>query len=133
MTPVLAHLEIRHEMAFRTTNGRGAPKQVDLWIRPRNGGFPTMIEAGDFAVGKVHRDLEKLATLNPNGANWFLAFFRGASAAERPLEELNRSFERLNGLDAARVEMTTSLVRSFGVFRPHAEPDKFGVALLRGR
>src|SRR5690606_10221408 len=67
MSPVLAHLEIRHEMSYKTRGGKGAPKQVDLWLRPHNGGRPIMIEAGDFAVGKIHRDLAKLRTLNANG------------------------------------------------------------------
>lgn len=69
MSPVLAHLEIRHEMPFKTSAGKGAPKQVGRWLRPHNGGNPIMIEAGDFEVGKVHRDLEKLKSLNSKGTN----------------------------------------------------------------
>ena len=133
MSPVLAHLEIRHEMPFRQTSGRGAPKQVDLWLRPHNGGRPLMIEAGDFGVGKVHRDLSKLKALNPRGTNWFLAFFRDSETAGDPLKELHRSFERKNGLDDKQVKMESTLVRSFSVYRPNAEPDKFGVALLQGK
>lgn len=95
MSPELAHLEIRHEMGFKTTVGKGAPKQVDLWLRPHNGGHPIMIEAGDFGVGKVHRDLAKLKTLNSNGTNWFLAFFRQAPIAMNPRAELEKSFNRL--------------------------------------
>lgn len=133
MSPVLAHLEIRHEMGFKVSTGVGAPKQVDLWLRPRNGGWPTMIEAGDFGVGKVHKDLKKLKQLNPKGNNWFLAFFRSGSAAGDPLLELEKSFSRKNGLDETRVEMSRSLVRSFDVFRPNATPDKFAVALLGGK
>src|SRR5580704_16734152 len=38
MTPVLKHLEIRHEMPYQ--GPAGAPKRVDLWIRPPNGGYP---------------------------------------------------------------------------------------------
>lgn len=133
MSPVLAHLEIRHEMSFKKSPGRGAPKQVDLWLRPRNGGHPIMIEAGDFGVQKVHSDLAKAKDLNPSGTNWFLAFFRKEPAAADPLAELQRSFDRRNGLDAAKVEMSRVLVRSFDVYRPNAEPDKFGAALLRGK
>lgn len=133
MSPVLAHLDIRHEMPFKTTVGAGAPKQVDLWIRPHNGGHPIMIEAGDFAVGKVHRDLAKLKTLNEQGTNWFLAFFRELPTAADPLSELNKSFQRKNGLDNTKVKMEKSLVRTFEVFRPRAAADKFGVALLRGK
>lgn len=132
MSPVLAHLDIRHEMAFKLTQGRGAPKQVDLWLRPHNGGHPLMIEAGDFTAGKVHRDLAKLKALNPDGTNWFLAFFRDPSTAEAPLQELQRSFGRRNGLDSSKVKMESALVRTFDVYRPGAAPDKFGVALLRG-
>ncbi|HOI56463.1 MAG TPA: hypothetical protein PLP01_14540 [Phycisphaerae bacterium] len=133
MSPVLAHLEIRHEMSFKTSTGKGAPKQVDLWLRPHNGGSPIMIEAGDYGVGKVHRDLAKLKKLNPNGTNWFLAFFREGAIAAAPLQELERSFKRKNGLNAAKVHMEKALVRSVNVFRPGKPPDPFGVALLRGK
>lgn len=133
MSPVLAHLEIRHEMGFKSTEGKGAPKQVDLWLRPHNGGRPIMIEAGDFGVGKVHRDLSKLKMLNRKGTNWFLAFFRQGLIATNPLIELEKSFQRKNGLDYTKVVMEKSLVRSFDVFRPGSAPDKFGIALLRGK
>jgi len=133
MSPVLAHLDIRHEMAFKTTAGKGAPQRVDLWLRPHNGGTPIMIEAGDFSVGKVHKDLAKLKKLNSKGTNWFLALFREGSAAAKPLEELENSFRRGNGLDDTKVKMEKSLVQSFEVFRPGGGvPDKFGMALLRG-
>ena len=132
MSPVLAHMEVRHEMPFKTSAGKGAPKRVDLWLRPHNGGQPMMIEAGDFGVGKVHRDLDKLKKLNPNGTNWFLAFFRSRSEASDPLGELEKSFGRKNGLDEKKVKMEKPLVRSFDVYRPQSPPDKFGVALLRG-
>ena len=92
-----------------------------------------MIEAGDFAPGKVHRDLTKLKNLNPNGTNWFLAFFRELPTAHDPLTELERSFKRKNGLDAKKVKLEKSLVMSFNVFRPNGTPDEFGVALLRGK
>jgi hypothetical protein len=133
MSAVLAHYDIRHEESFKNPKGRGAPKQVDLWLRPCNGGDPMMIEAGDFSVGKVHRDLAKLKLLNSDGTNWFLAFFRTSPVSADPLKELNRSFSRKNGLDKKRVRLHPSLVRSFDVFRPNSLPDKFGVALLQGR
>jgi hypothetical protein len=132
MSPVLAHYEIRHEMSFKTPNKQGAPQRVDLWMRPHNGGWPMMIEAGDFAIAKVHRDLEKLKKLNPTGHNWFLAFFREGADAINPLEKLEKSFDRKNGLDKQRVKLDKSLVRSFDVYRPNEDPDKFGIALLRG-
>ena len=132
MSPVLAHLDIRHEMDFKPNAGPGAPKQVDLWLRPHNGGAPLMIEAGDFGVGKVHRDLLKLKLLNATGTNWFLAFFRKEPESSDPLGELQRSFNRANGLDNAKVKLEPALVRTFEVYRPGASPDKFGAALLRG-
>lgn len=92
-----------------------------------------MIEAGDFSVKKVHSDLAKLKNLNPNGINWFLAFFRSGDAALDPLPEIKKSFNRANGLDDARVKMEPILVKSFKVYRPNKEPDPFGIALLRGK
>ena len=132
MSPVLANYDIRHEMSFPTP-GKGAPKRVDLWMRPHNGGWPMMIEAGDFGVNKVHSDLDKLQTLNPSGTNWFLAFFRGKDAENDPFPELKKSFERANGLNGEKVTMERSLVKSFDVYRPNEKPDRFGLALLRGK
>lgn len=129
MTPVLRHLEIRHEMPYH--GPVGAPKQVDLWLRHLNGAHPQLIEAGDFAVGKVHRDLAKAKALNPNGANWFLAFFRG-EGADDPDSVIATSLSRKNGLDSARVARDPGLVTSFKVYRPGAVPDTFGAVLLRG-
>jgi hypothetical protein len=133
MCAVLSNYDIRHEEPYKLIAGKGAPKQVDLWLRPHNGGIPLMIEAGDFAPGKVHRDLAKLKKLNPKGTNWFLAFFRNAPVSEDPRAELDRSFKRKNGLDAKKVKLEPTLVRTFDVFRPSGDPDKFGVALLRGK
>jgi hypothetical protein len=116
MTAALSHYEIRHEEPFPGV-GRGAPKRVDLWLRPHNGGNPMLIEAGDFAVGKIHRDLEKIRALNPNGQNWFLAFFRTASLNEDLVGLIKQSFERKNGLDKNKVAYSESLIRTFGVFR----------------
>ena len=133
MSAVLSNYDIRHEEPYKVAAGKGAPKQVDLWLRPHNGGIPLMIEAGDFAPGKAHRDLAKLKKLNPRGTNWFLAFFRSSPVADDPLAELHRSFKRKNGLDSMKVKLETSLVMSFDIFRPNGAPDKFGVALLRGK
>lgn len=71
MSPVLARLEIRHEMPYASP-GVGAPERVDIWMRPPNGGYPNLIEAGDYDVAKIHRDMRKMQRLNPRGANWFL-------------------------------------------------------------
>lgn len=131
MSSVLTNYDIRHEEPFKTPGKKGAPKQVDLWLRPHNGGIPILIEAGDFSPGKVRRDLAKLKKLNPKGTNWFLAFFREPPKSTDPLLELQRSFRRKRGLDSSEVKMENSLVMSFDVFRPNGVPDKFGVALLR--
>ena len=134
MNPALAHLEIRHEMAYKTGSGKGAPRQVDLWLRPYNGGNPTMIEAGDFSAPKVHRDLKKLKALNPKGANWFLAFFRKAPDSANPWGAIRKSLAQpTSGLDASIVAAESRLTRSFTVFRPGANGEAFGVSLLRGK
>jgi hypothetical protein len=133
MTAVLSNYDIRHEEPYKNSSNKGAPKQVDLWLRPQNGGIPLLIEAGDFSPGKVHRDLAKLKKLNPKGTNWFLAFFRKPPKSGDPLLELQKSFKRKGGLDKNRVKLETALVSSFDVFRPNGSPDKFGVALLRAK
>ncbi|MBI5820324.1 MAG: hypothetical protein HZA88_15255 [Verrucomicrobia bacterium] len=132
MSPLLQHLEIRHEMPYH--GPVGAPKRVDLWLRPVNGGHPTLVEAGDFAVGKVHEDLKKISGINPNGTNWFLAFFRdpGETKPQDPWAVLRDSFARANGLDTNHVEADPSLVTHFEVYRPTGDHDTFGVALLKG-
>lgn len=133
MSPKLQHLEIRHEMPYPGT--LGAPKQVDLWLRPVNGGHPTLIEAGDFSVGKVHQDIAKIAAINPNGTNWFLAFFRDPKKTTPgdPWRVLTDSFARANGLDGDLVEADQDLVDHFEVYRPTGNHDTFGFALLRGK
>lgn len=132
MSPRLSHLEIRHEMPYHN-GGAGAPKRVDLWIRPPNGGYAHLIEAGDFSVAKVHADLHKIKSLNPNGACWFLAFFRGASATADPWVEISKSFGRKNGLDNTRVNTDKKFCGSFQVYRPDGNHDLFGYALFRAR
>jgi hypothetical protein len=135
MTPVLAHLEIRHEMPYPApTPQRGAPKRVDLWMRPVNGGYPHIVEAGDFAVGKVHKDLAKAKKLNPRGANWFLAFFRGGDqGATDPAKRVEAALNRKKGLDGNRVEFSKGLSTSFSIYRPDGHRASFGAVLLRGR
>jgi len=133
MSPALQHLEIRHEMPYH--GPVGAPKRVDLWLRPVNGGHPTLIEAGDFAVGKVHTDLAKIKTLNPNGTNWFLALFRDPvkTNPNDPWTVLTNSLAHGAGLDPAKVEADQTLVTHFEVYRPTGDHDAFGVAFLRGK
>ena len=132
MSARLSNYDIRHEEKFRLHSGVGASKRVDLWLRPFNGGNPILIEAGDFQVGKVRTDLAKCKALNPKGDSWFLAFFRSLPQSLDPSAELSRAFARKDGLDSKLVQMDPKLVRAFDVFRPNGEPDKFGVALLRG-
>jgi len=133
MSPKLQHLEIRHEMPYQ--GPAGAPRRVDLWLRPVNGGHPTLIEAGDFGVGKVHEDLDKIIALNPNGTSWFLAFFRDSERTNPsdPLATLTASLGRANGLDSAKVDIDESLITHFEVYRPTGDHDTFGVALIRGK
>lgn len=144
MLPDLVRLEIRHEMPYpppkpaarkaatkKPAKRKGAPKKVDLWMRPPKGGYPHLIEAGDFSVGKVHRDCRKITALNPNGSNWFLAFFREPSEASDPWAVLQASLARKNGLNGARVHVDRRLVGSFLVYRPDGASDPFGYALLR--
>jgi hypothetical protein len=100
-----------------------------------NGGHPHLIEAGDFSVGKVHMDLAKIASINPNGTNWFLAFFRDPTTTNPndPWSVLQRSLLHGAGLDGSKVEADQSLVANFEVYRPTGDHDMFGVALLRGK
>ncbi len=132
MSPALAHLEIRHEMPFKLTSSRGAPKRVDLWIRPVNGGYPHLFEAGDFTAGKVHRDLAKLKAINPKGANWFLAFFREGAEAMDPWSGIQHSLALpRRGLIQRNIEVREDLTKSFVVHRPGTTGEAFGVALIK--
>lgn len=133
MSAALSNYDIRHEEPYKNGSGAGAPKRVDLWLRPHNGGTPILIEAGDFSTKKVHDDLAKIKKLNPKGDNWFLALFRSGKGAEDPLSLLEHSFSmKTKGLNKTLVKLEPKLVHSFPVFRPNGKPDSFGVALLRG-
>lgn len=132
MSPALAHLEIRHEMAY--PGPIGAPKQVDLWFRQLTGGRPTLVEAGDWSVGKVHRDLEKIKKLNPLGYNWFLAFFRhNPDEAQNPINTLNASLHRRGGLNPNKVKIDKRLAGKFDVYRPDGNHEPFGFALIKAK
>lgn len=135
MSPKLQHLEIRHEMSYKKKGQLGAPKRVDLWLRHIDGARPVLIEAGDFAVGKVHEDLAKITAINTTGTNWFLAFFRDPEKTNPgdPWNVIQNSFQHGAGLDPAKVEADQSLVTHFEVYRPTGNHDTFGVALLRGK
>lgn len=131
MLPSISHLEIRHEMPYK--GPIGAPRRVDLWARPPNGGYAHLIEAGDFDVGKVHRDLAKIRAINPHGSNWFLAFFREGNAATNPDLRIQKSFARQDGLDPTRVSYDSRFSSSFEVYRPDGKHDPFGFAIMRAR
>jgi hypothetical protein len=131
MSPILANYEIRHEMPYHGTGG--SPKRVDLWLRPVQGGYPHLIEAGDYAKDKIHTDIKKMNGLNSTGANWFLAFFRGPTQAARPFETLEESLNRANGLDPTLIEIDKRLTTAFTVYRPDGTADPFGAALVKGR
>jgi len=130
MDPTLSHLEIRHEMPYQ--GPRGGPKKVDLWIRPPNGGYAHLIEAGDFQSKKVHEDLAKIKKINPYGSNWFLAFFRGSDATVDPWSKIQKSYKRSNGgLDKGKARCASNFCGSFSVYRPDGSSDPFGFALFR--
>jgi len=149
MSPALVQLEIRHEMPYGGTGG--APEQVDLRFRQLKGGEPTLTEAGDFSPTKVHSDLEKLAALNPDGCNWFLALFRVGplkkktkanlqklerqiQSAKKPFKTIEKSFRRRNdGLDSSLVETDKRLTGSFDVYRPDGRHEPFGFALFKAK
>lgn len=130
MTPSLQHMDIRHEMPYPGP-GRGAPRRVDLWLRPFNGGYPHLIEAGDFSVGKVHSDIKKIIGVAANGGHWFLAFFRQVIPTD-PWQEIKASYRRKNGLNHNLVGAKKSLTGTFQVYRPDGQHDTFGFALLKG-
>jgi hypothetical protein len=127
MSPDLAHLEIRHENPYQA---KTRPEQVDIWIRPLNGGHAHIIECGDFTAGKVKSDAEKMRRLNPKGTNWFLAFFREGDAAQNPWDELCRCRNRKGALKRTRVIEEEKFTRSISIRLPN-EVIHFGFALIR--
>jgi hypothetical protein len=135
MDPELAHLEIRHEMPFRSkTPAVGASERVDLWIRPPKGGLPHLYEAGDYNAGKVNSDLGKIKRLNPKGTNYFIAYFRGKKKLkDHPYDQLLKSLARVNGLDAGLCFVEKKYCEVFEVYRPNGDHDQFGVALIKAK
>lgn len=132
MSPALSNQDIRHEMPDKRLPGaKGASKQVDLWMRPYNGGVPTMIEAGDFSIGKVHRDLDKIRKMNPNGQNWFLAFFRTEPHASDPKACIDKAFKRKNGLSSVKIYQNRVLHHTFKIYKSKGAYESFGVAMFQ--
>jgi hypothetical protein len=127
MSPDLAHLEISHEVPYPATT---KPEQVDLWIRPPNGGHPTLIECGDFSPLKVKADARKMRRLNPKGTNWFLAFFRDDNHATDPWKRLKSCRSRKGSLKGKHLGMEEKFTRSFLIKLPKLEIP-FGWAMIR--
>ena len=127
MSPALAHLEIRHEMPYAGTT---RPEQVDLWIRPPTGGYAHLIEAGDFAPGKVKNDAAKMRRLNPRGSNWFLAFFRDSPHSADPWAKIQDCRRRRGSLKFARLEFDKRMTASFTIRLPGVNDVAFGYALI---
>jgi hypothetical protein len=128
MSPDLAHLEIRHENPYP---GITRPEQVDLWIRPPTGGYAHLVEAGDFAPGKVKQDAAKMRRLNPKGTNWFLAFFRKSPDSGDPWTKLQQCRRRKGSLKFARLEYDQRMTGSFTIRIPSMDDVQFGYALIR--
>ncbi len=128
MSPELSHLEIRHEMPYSATT---RPEQVDLWIRPPNGGRAHLIEAGDFSPKKLKDDASKMRRLNPKGTNWFLGFFRQEPHSSDPWGRLVSCRRRKGSLKGTRIELDRRLVRSFTIRLPGQPDVHFGFALVR--
>ena len=127
MSPELAHLEVSHEVTYPA---RTKPEQVDLWIRPPNGGHPTLIECGDFTPGKVKKDASKMRRLNRSGTNWFLAFFRDDQHAINPWAKLKYCRSRKDSLKGKHLELEEKFTGSFTIKLPSIEIP-FGWALIR--
>jgi hypothetical protein len=128
MSPELAHLEIRHEMPYVATT---RPEQVDLWIRPPNGGYAHLIEAGDFAPGKLKDDASKMRRLNPPGTNWFLGFFREEPHSSNPWAKLMLCHRRKGSLKGMHIDLNQKLTRSFTIQLPGQPDVHFGYSLIR--
>jgi len=127
MSPSLAHLEIRHEMPYRATT---RPEQVDLWIRPPNGGREHLIECGDFSPSKLKNDAAKMRRLNLQGTNWFLAFFREPPDSEAPWQKLCQCRIRRGSLKGLHIQLDKRLTGAFKIELPGLTIP-FGYSLIR--
>lgn len=127
MSPDLAHLEVSHEVRYV---GKTKPEQVDLWIRPTNGGHPTLIECGDFTPGKVKSDAKKMRRLNPNGTNWFLAFFRDDENARDPWTKLKKCRNRKGSLKGKHLGIEKKFTNHFEIELP-GQSIHFGWSMVR--
>jgi hypothetical protein len=100
-------------------------------MRPHNGGVPTMIEAGDFSIGKVHRDLDKIRKMNPQGQNWFLAFFRSEPHSSNPKGCIEKAFKRKNGLSTRKIHQSRVLYHTFKIYKSKGRYENFGLAMFQ--
>lgn len=130
MLPELSHLEICHEKPYAK---KTRPVQVDLWIRPPNGGRDTVVEAGDFSPHKVKKDASKMRRLNPRGTNWFLAFFRDEPDSQDPWTKLVACRKRKGSLKGTHLGLDERMTGTFTIQLPNQDPVHFGYALIRVR
>jgi hypothetical protein len=128
MAPDLAHLEIRRENSYAATT---KPEQVDLWIRPPNGGRPHLVEAGDFSAAKLKTDLAKMRRLNKKGINWFLGFFREEPHSQDPWARLTEMRKKKGSLKGLHIDLDERLVHTFAIKLPKQSDVHFGFALVR--
>jgi len=144
MSSYFSDYDVRYENSFKAAGGgKGAPKRVDLWLRPLKGGHPHFVEVGDFEVSKIHKDIQKMSQLNQSGKNWFVALFRkgdntgksadGDEGAADAKSIIERSLKRKNGLDSSLVGYDQRLTDKFQVYRPNGAHDWFGVAILQAK
>ena len=129
MAPDLAHLEICHERAY---DKKTKPEQVDLSIQCDNGGRVTLIECGDFSPKKVKDDICKMRRLNPNGTNWFLAFFRDPATAPNPWKKIKECRGRKKSLKGVHIEIAEKFCHHFTITLPNSSTT-FGFALIKSK
>jgi hypothetical protein len=127
MSPDLSHLEVSHEVKY---GKKTRPEQVDIWIRAPNGGRPTLIECGDFTPKKVKEDARKMRRLNPQGTNWFLAFFRDCATAEAPWTKLKECRSRKGSLKGVHIGIEEGFTGTFTITLPR-QSIPFGWAMIR--
>ena len=135
MVPRLQAHEIRREWSL-PGGTLGRPKQVDLWLRPIEGGRPYFVEVGDFTAAKVHKDLDKTFKTDANGFHYFLALFRDSeNDAKDPDSVIKKSIARSgNGkLDTTRVHYDKKYTGSFEIFTAPDRTEHFGYALFKRR
>jgi hypothetical protein len=131
MSPSLREYEIRREWKIRT-GARQRPEQIDLWLRPKGGGRPFLVEVGDYTAAKAKHDLNKCHTHDPNAYCWFLALFRDKpNEARDPFGKLTRSASNRRGLDTTIIDFDKKYCGTFELFTAPDRKEDFGFALLK--